>query len=663
MSCAADLENGLKQEQALAAWEADDSQISGLGQPGAGPAAQRSALQTGRSLQDGRQVGIKLGLCFGLLIAILLGTAYLALDRMQRAYASLQAELDESMLELQLAQDGMRYSSENSRIIMELFLVRRPEVIDQLLAHRAENSRKITALIPLLEVHCASDKEKRLLRNVKETRAAYTDSYQQFLHLLLIDKNREAAAELMVAQTLPALFRYHSAWDEFAWFQFDEVKQVSDQGQQHHATTRRIMLGLDFMVALLTVGIALIATRRVARVVNSRIRMQQEVYRLNAELEQRVTQRTLALQRTENRLRGSLGELQEYTSRVETVNQLVELLQSCLTPEEGYQQAARVLEHFFPEGTLLMLNPSRNLLDLACSWGESSPRRGPFSRESCWALRKGRTHVVQPGNFSLLCGHVDPTSTACHVCVPMIAQGESLGVLSVSDSRLHDPATEARGVKRMQELANTLAEQISLAFANLMLRETLKYQSVRDPLTNLFNRRHMEEGLQRELSRAERNGNPVTVLMADVDRFKLFNDAFGHEAGDLLLRDLGALLAAEIRGGDIACRYGGEEFLLILADTDLQAACERAAKIQEQVRNLHVRYRGETLRRITLSIGVAGFPQHGRTASQIVTAADRALYQAKASGRDQVVVAGEETGVAEIAAPVSATEVLANSRS
>jgi hypothetical protein len=229
MSRAADLGNGLKPEREFVPWDADDSQISGLIQPGGGPAAQPNAMWPGRGLQDGRQVGIKLGLCFGLLIAILLGTAYLALDRMQRAYASLQAELDESMLELQLAQDGMRYSSENSRIIMELFLVRRPEVIDQLLAHRAENSRKITALIPLLEVRCASDKEKRLLQTVKETRAAYTDSYQQFLHLLLIEKNREAAAELMVAQTLPALFRYHNAWDEFAWFQFDEVRKSASR--------------------------------------------------------------------------------------------------------------------------------------------------------------------------------------------------------------------------------------------------------------------------------------------------------------------------------------------------------------------------------------------------------------------------------------------------
>jgi diguanylate cyclase (GGDEF)-like protein len=662
MSSAVDHANKLKQRWPVATWEPDDSTISSSTQLGAATATQPPVRPPGRSLQTGRQVGLQLGLSFGLLIAILLGVAYLALDRMQHIYASLQVELDESMLELRLAQDGLRYSSENSRIIMELFLVQRPEVIDQLLARRAENSRKIGDLIPLLEKQSESAEEKRLLETVKETRSVYVDSYQHALTLLLVKKDRNAATDVMLERTYPALLQYHAAWDEFARFQFDEVTEVSRQGQKHHETTRRIMLILDFMVALLAGGIAVVATRKVARVVNSRIRMQQEVYRLNAELEQRVIQRTLELQHTETRLRASLGELREYTGRVETVNQLVELLQSCLTPDEAYRQASRVLQHFFPEGALLMLNPSRNLLDVATSWGDASSRQGPFPPESCWALRKGRTHVVQPGDFTLLCSHVDPASTACHICVPMVAQGESLGVLSVSESAWRHTTVDPMRLKRMQELATGLAEQISLAFANLMLRETLKYQSVRDPLTNLFNRRHMEEGLQRELSRAERNGNPVAVLMADVDRFKQFNDAFGHEAGDVLLRDLGALFAAEIRGGDMACRYGGEEFLLILADTDLQSASERASKLREQVRNLHVRYRGETLRQITLSIGVAAFPKHGRSASQIVTAADRALYQAKASGRDRVVIAGEEPVVSDIS-PEPAIEASAHSSS
>ena len=389
MPGATDLETGVKQERALATWEADNSQMSGLVQPGAGPAAHKSMTAPGRNLQDGRQVGIKLGLCFGLLIAILMGTAYLALDRMQRMYAGLQADLDEGMLELQLAQDGIRYSDENSRIIMELFLVQQPEVIDQLLAHRAENSRKISALIPVLEKQCESDEEKRLLETVKETRSAYVDSYQRALNLLLVKKDRNAATDVMLERTYPTLLQYHEAWSQFERFQFDQVKDVAEKGKQHHATTRRVMLGLDFMVALLAGGIALIASRRVAHVVDSRIRVQREVHRLNAELEQRVTHRTLELQRTENRLRGSLGDLQEYTSRVETLNQLVELLQSCLTPEEGYRQAARVLAHFFPEGTLLMLNPSRNLLDLVCSWESHRLGRGLFPAKVAGPCARG----------------------------------------------------------------------------------------------------------------------------------------------------------------------------------------------------------------------------------------------------------------------------------
>jgi diguanylate cyclase (GGDEF)-like protein len=584
---------------------------------------------------------MELRLCFGLLIAMLLASTYLALNHMQRVYAALEAELDESTRELRLAQDGLRYSNENAWLNMQTFLVQRPELIEQLQVRRAENSRRISALIPALEAQCESDDEKRLLLTVKDTRAIYMASYQQALRLLLTDKNRNAAIEVMLQQTTPALYRYHAAWEDFARFQFDQVRQVSEKGRKQRVATLRIMYLLVLLVAVLGAGIAWAATRKVARMVNSLIRMQREFYKLNAELEQRVTQRTQELQTTENQLRGSLGELRQYTNRVETVNQLVELLQSCLTLSEAYQQASQVLQHFFPEGALLMLNPSRNLLEVAASWGEPSVRPGPFSPESCWALRKGRPHAVQPGNFGLLCEHFDPASTACHICVPMAAQGESLGVLSITDSASPDAAADPGRFQRLEELATSLAEQASLAFANLMLRETLKYQSVRDPLTGLFNRRHMEEALQRELLRAARNGAPLAILMADIDNFKRFNDAFGHEAGDLLLRDLGALLAAEIRGGDIACRYGGEEFLLILADADLQAAGKCAESLQQKVRSMQVRHRGETLRRVTLSIGVAGFPQHGTTASQIVTAADRALYKAKESGRDRVIVLGD----------------------
>ena len=234
------------------------------------------------------------------------------------------------------------------------------------------------------------------------------------------------------------------------------------------------------------------------------------------------------------------------------------------------------------------------------------------------------------------CGHVDQTSRAGHLCVPLVGQGESLGVLSIQISAVPGDTV---ALQRTQQFAVTVTAQMSLAFANLMLRETLKYQSVRYPLTGLFNRRHMEEFLARELLRANRNHKPLAVFMIDLDHFKEFNDSFGHEAGDILLREVGAVLSSQIRGGDIACRYGGEEFLIILMDANLDAARQRAENLKGQVRNLQVHHRGQTLRQVTVAIGIAAYPDHGTSAQEMINAADKALYRAKTSGRDRIVVA------------------------
>jgi ABC-type multidrug transport system fused ATPase/permease subunit len=366
---------------------------------------------------------------FALLIIILLGTAYLTLQRMQRMNASAQDTLNEGLLELRLGQEALRYSNENSRITMQIFLLQRQEEIDGLLARRAENTRQISSLLAALQPHCQSAEEKRLLEKVKQTRGLYVDSYRRALHLLLTEKNRAAATEVMVQETTPALDRYHAAWDEFLRFQKEQVSLASEQSEQRNATGRRITLVFILLMGVLAVAIAWLATRKVAREVTSRIRMQEKVSELNSELEHRVAQRTQELARTHSQLRGSLEELQEYTKEIEAINELVELLQSCLTLDEARQQASRVLQQFFPSGAILMLNPSRNLLEVVLSWGAAAGKQGPFAPESCWALRKGCVHVVQPNNFSLLCGHTEPASAACHLCVPMVAQGDSLGNL------------------------------------------------------------------------------------------------------------------------------------------------------------------------------------------------------------------------------------------
>jgi diguanylate cyclase (GGDEF)-like protein len=188
-------------------------------------------------------------------------------------------------------------------------------------------------------------------------------------------------------------------------------------------------------------------------------------------------------------------------------------------------------------------------------------------------------------------------------------------------------------------LAVTVAEQFALALANLRLRETLRGQSIRDPLTGLFNRRYMEETLDRELSRAARERRPLSVILLDIDRFKHFNDTFGHEAGDTVLASLGALLRGASRAGDVACRYGGEEFVLILPAASLADAQRRAEEIREAIRGLRVTHNGRPLEAVRCSMGVAAFPEHGEVGGALLRAADAALYRAKREGRDQVILA------------------------
>jgi diguanylate cyclase (GGDEF)-like protein len=230
----------------------------------------------------------------------------------------------------------------------------------------------------------------------------------------------------------------------------------------------------------------------------------------------------------------------------------------------------------------------------------------------------------------------------------MSAQGETLGVLHLRDVA---PAPGGSGEtgdglpESRKGLALSVAERIGLALANLKLRETLRTQSIRDPLTGLFNRRYLEESLEQELRRAVRHQRRLGLIMLDLDYFKRFNDTFGHDAGDALLSRFGALLQRQSRAEDTACRYGGEEFLLILPEASLEVTRQRAEQVREAVKQLQVEHRQRALGAITVSLGVAAYPEHGATAEALVQAADAALYRAKAEGRDRVVLSasGEQS--------------------
>jgi diguanylate cyclase (GGDEF)-like protein len=220
--------------------------------------------------------------------------------------------------------------------------------------------------------------------------------------------------------------------------------------------------------------------------------------------------------------------------------------------------------------------------------------------------------------------------------MPLVAQGDAIGLLHLARGA-GDPI-DSLG-EHQRQIAASLAEHAALALANLRLRDTLSQQSIRDPLTGLFNRRYLEETLERELRRAERKARPLAVVVVDVDRFKVYNDTFGHMAGDAALREIARLLQQGLRAGDVACRFGGEEFVLLMPEATAVDARRRANEFREAARPLHISHLGRSLGPGRLSLGVAAYPEHGNQAEVLLRAADAALYEAKNNGRDQVTVA------------------------
>ncbi|MDY0040102.1 MAG: diguanylate cyclase [Desulforhabdus sp.] len=350
--------------------------------------------------------------------------------------------------------------------------------------------------------------------------------------------------------------------------------------------------------------------------------------------------------RTEEALRRSNKELEQHSFELYQLNEMLDVLQVCNTSQEIYATIGHFATKLFPihSGFLAILGETQGVFNVVATWGSTQNEKKDFSHQDCWALRRGKAHVVEMRGGGLLCGHLSCYSSPVgYLCIPMIARGEVVGLFHLMQSA-GDPAeqsadSEIRLMSSRERLATAVTDHIGLALANLNLRETLRLQSIRDPLTGLFNRRFMEESLLREISWARRHDMPLAIIMLDVDHFKQFNDTYGHEAGDLLLTQVGSFLKSHIREEDIACRYGGEEFVLILPGASLEAAEQRAEHLREKIKELHLQYQGKPLAGIMISVGLAGLTEHHASSGALLKDADTALYRAKSAGRDRVVVA------------------------
>ncbi len=342
-----------------------------------------------------------------------------------------------------------------------------------------------------------------------------------------------------------------------------------------------------------------------------------------------------ALQVANQQLEDRFGDLKQRNTEMIRLSEMSDFLQACLNLNEAYGAIASLLEPLFPNcsGGLFITSNSRNRIENVASWGLNHSEDS-FHPKDCWGLRRGRIHKVGIDRPSLRCKHVHGNSDIhTTLCIPTIAQGEILGLLYLC-AEIPTALPEPK-----QQLARTVAEQIALAIANLNLREKLQTQSTRDPLTGLFNRRYLEEFLDREITRALRHKHPIGVIMLDIDHFKQVNDTYGHDTGDYVLQIIGKLLNKHVRGSDIACRYGGEEMTLILPELSLEDTYTRAESIRSAIMQLNLHHNSQLLASMTASLGVAAFPQHGGNGSTLIQAADAALYRAKSAGRNQVMIA------------------------
>jgi diguanylate cyclase (GGDEF)-like protein len=341
-----------------------------------------------------------------------------------------------------------------------------------------------------------------------------------------------------------------------------------------------------------------------------------------------------------------LNELERRNFEINILSEISDLLQASLDLQEAYTVLQQVVPALFPNlsGGVFIYHASKNLLDIVSSWGETPLKSDPFfTPKLCWGLRRGHSHLFSSDENGVICPHIhrdvfednsEDNPEFVSLCIPMMAHGESLGTLYLYSSRIRDLT------RTQQNLAAAVAEHIALGLANLRLRETLENQSIKDSLTGLHNRRFLEEYLAKEFHQAERRKQKIGIIMIDFDHFKKFNDTFGHDAGDMVLKKISDYLRSSIRKSDVACRYGGEELVIVMPESSVEETQMRAERLREGVKNLSFSNTQYDIDGVTISLGVSGFPDHGSTSEELLMAADKALYEAKAQGRDRVVVAG-----------------------
>jgi len=352
---------------------------------------------------------------------------------------------------------------------------------------------------------------------------------------------------------------------------------------------------------------------------------------------QDITPRKLAdqnIERLHQELREKVEVLRRNEQNMKAIAKLSDILQACHTRTEAYPIISATAKSLFRDasGALSIIMEGSQELATVALWGDDRTMLPAFSFDDCWALRTGQLYEVGGSGANAPCRHFRASPHGPYVCLPLSVYGGTTGLLHVSVS------PSAAIDDEMRRLILSFGDVIKLSLSNLRLRETLSEQAMRDHLTTLFNRHYLAETLPREIRRAQRSKSPLVVAMLDIDHFKALNDTHGHDAGDAILKEVGRILRCSLRAGDMACRYGGEEFLLILPECDLENALRRVEGICLEIKGTAVEFQGQPLPKVTMSAGLAPLDEELSSDETLIGAADEALYAAKQNGRDRIEI-------------------------
>jgi diguanylate cyclase (GGDEF)-like protein/PAS domain S-box-containing protein len=615
---------------------------------------------------------------FVVLIALLVGIGQLGLRRMHQINDTLSGITGVRSEKLQLAREVLTWSNRNSRITMEIFLVQDRALIRTLLAERAENTKKISGLAAKIASRCDSEDEKQRLSVVEGMRKPYIDSYLRAIHLLVDKGEHDAAVAVMVNETLPALLKYHAAWDEFVDFQKTQLDTAAWQARADYSKARRVGSLLFLLALAVGIGIAIFTTRH-ARQSDQRSEIQYQLLFDSNPLAmwvfERKTLRFLAVNEAASRQYGfSSREFLTMTiADIRSEEDLPALSEAIAKPIHAPQEAT-VWRHRKKNGAIIDVEIIGHDLYFHGIEAELVAARDISERKRSEEMlhnseNKYRVLFEDSADANWLMdekGFLDCNSAALR----MFGYSAGAEMMHPSDiSPLKQPdGTSSRvaaeekiaaafrnGTERFEWLhqrqnndvfpaevcltALTLSGQPRLLATvrditdRKVAEERIQYLALYDALTGLPNRTLLQDRLAKALAAARRQEDKVALLFLDLDRFKDINDSLGHSVGDLLLQGVAERLKAWGREQDTVARLGGDEFLIMITHVkntpDAAVAAERlmdAMTAEFVVQN--------RLLSIGCSVGISIFPEHGADSETLIKNADTAMYSAKDSGRN-----------------------------